>query len=95
MKVPEVFHQVQQLFKQLGNETRLKIVWLLRSGSKNVTQIKEALNLTQPAVSQQLAQLSKHHIVTYEAVGKEKYYRLMDDHIKDVLDVAIEHMLHS
>ena len=46
---------VSRLFKALGDETRLRIVALLSHGELCVCHIQEALGLSQPNVSRQVA----------------------------------------
>ena len=41
-----------ELFKVFGDSTRIKILYALLVKEINVTEISEALNMTQPAISQ-------------------------------------------
>ncbi len=68
---------VSCLFKALGDETRLRIVALLSHGELCVCHIHEALRLSQPNVSRQLAILRAAGIVEDRRDGKWVYYRLL------------------
>lgn len=51
------------VYKCLGEESRLRILNLLRSGPLCVCHVQEALQLPQPKVSKQLAYLKKHGLL--------------------------------
>ena len=58
-------------FKLLGDETRRKIVFLLRVKEMTVSQIAAELNLTPQAVSDYIKQLLKDGLITSE--GRSRY----------------------
>jgi ArsR family transcriptional regulator len=68
---------VSRLFKALGDETRLRIVALLSHGELCVCHLHEALGLSQPNVSRQLAILRAAGIVEDRRDGKWVHYRLL------------------
>jgi ArsR family transcriptional regulator len=68
---------VSRLFKALGDETRLRIVALLSHGELCVCHIQEALGLSQPNASRQLAVLRAAGIVEDRREGNWVYYRLL------------------
>ncbi len=65
-----------QLFKGLGDETRMRIVALLSHGELCVRQIMDALGLTQPTVSRHLSVLRHAGVVETRRNGAWVYYRL-------------------
>ena len=67
---------VSRLFKALGDETRLRIVALLSHGELCVCHLHEALGLSQPNVSRQLAVLRAAGILEDRREGKWVFYRL-------------------
>jgi ArsR family transcriptional regulator len=70
-----------QLFRALGDETRLRIVALLAHGELCVCHIVHALELTQPNASRQLGILKHAGVVDARRDGTWVYYRLADqDH---------------
>jgi ArsR family transcriptional regulator, arsenate/arsenite/antimonite-responsive transcriptional repressor len=65
-----------RLFKALGGESRLRIVALLSHGELCVCHLQEALGLSQPSVSRQLAVLRAAGVVEDRRERKWVYYRL-------------------
>lgn len=71
-----------EIYKALGNETRLSIVKeLARRGSEVagthiLSGCSKALGLAQPTLSQHFARLVACGILTERRQGKEKYYTL-------------------
>lgn len=74
---------VTRLFKALGDETRLRIVVLLAHGELCVCHLEEALRLSQPNVSRQLAILRSASIVEDRREGNWVYYRLLEQEDQD------------
>lgn len=67
---------LSEAFKAFTCEKRLSILSVLAAGDRNVTEICDALSLSQPAVSQQLGVLREHGLVIGERQGKAVLYRL-------------------
>lgn len=65
-----------KLFRALGDETRLRIVALLSHGELCVCHLENALELSQPNVSRQLAILRAAGIVDGRRDGSWMYYGL-------------------
>lgn len=82
-------------FKALADPTRLKILTLLFSGERCVGDLSDQLAVSQSAVSHQLRLLRSLDIVRYRKEGREVYYDLADDHIRDILMRSFEHILHD
>ena len=78
-----------ELFKVFGDSTRIKI---LLEKKMSVTEIVEALNMTQPAISQQLRVLKTNGLVKYRREGKSLIYSLADEHVSIILNIGIEHL---
>jgi DNA-binding transcriptional ArsR family regulator len=74
-----------ELLKALSHEARLVILCLLVEGEKSVTEIEEMLRLRQPAVSQQLARLRADKLVETRRDGKNIYYSLVNQEVRDVI----------
>ena len=83
------------IFKALGDNTRLKIVEVLMSGEANVNSLVGLLGMTQSAISHQLKILKLNGIIKSERKGKEVYYSLDDSHIETIVKTVIEHTSHS
>lgn len=74
--------KIENVFKVLSCEIRLKIVEILSSGSRNVTEIVKMFNLTQPTVTHHLKVLEKEGIVKRERNKKWALYSLSDEIIE-------------
>ena len=59
-----------------------------------VCDIANVLNMTKSSISHQLAILRSSNIVKYRKTGKEVYYMLDDEHIKELYEIGIEHINH-
>ena len=60
----------------LGDSTRRAIVLTLAAGPRSVGDLAEQLPVTRPAVSQHLKVLKEAGLVSEEAVGTRRIYRL-------------------
>lgn len=65
-----------ELFRTLGQETRLRLLCLLRTGEHSVGEIDSLLAIGQPGLSQQLAVLRAAGLVSTRRVAKQVYYSL-------------------
>ena len=69
--------------KALADETRQKIMALCCCKTLSVTEIVEALEVTQPTVSHHLAILKRAGLVRTERRGKEVLYTLNQEKLAD------------
>ncbi|HVB78061.1 MAG TPA: metalloregulator ArsR/SmtB family transcription factor [Candidatus Nitrosotalea sp.] len=76
------------LFKALGHPARIRILELLRDGEKNVSELQLGLGIEGSTVSQQLAILRMKNLVQTRKAGTQIYYRIRDDQVNQILDVA-------
>jgi ArsR family transcriptional regulator, arsenate/arsenite/antimonite-responsive transcriptional repressor len=73
----ETIKDLTEIFKLLGDQSRLKIVLALaEEGEMHVGALGEMLNASQPAVSHHLSLMRAHHLVSYRRDGKNNFYRL-------------------
>ncbi|MEK6919571.1 MAG: metalloregulator ArsR/SmtB family transcription factor [Thermoproteota archaeon] len=80
------------LFQALSNECRIGILNLLRSGSKNVGEISEALGVEQTVVSHNLRCLTFCGLVTGRRTGKMRFYFLNHDTVETILRLGDRHI---
>lgn len=86
--------RVASLFAVLSDPTRLQVVYaLLRSpaGELCVCDLATGLGRDDTTISHQLRVLRTHHIVAMRKVGRVVYYRLIDDHIRQLLELGLSH----
>lgn len=81
------------LFRIFGDSTRIRILWLLRSGEKCVEEISSGAGITMSACSHQLKTLRDAHLVSARREGKRVNYSLSDEHVEILLTIALEHLL--
>jgi len=77
-----------RFFRALSHPTRIRILETLVRGDRSVQELQEALGLDQPAVSQQLAVLRNHGLVTSQKQGLSVRYALRDPTIAELLAAA-------
>lgn len=74
----EDFQDMAFLFQQLGDPTRLRLVWLLCHSEECVCNLAAALGVSAPAVSHHLKSLRQSELITSRRDGKEVFYTLAD-----------------
>lgn len=84
--------RLAQTFKALGDHTRLKIITALRNQEMCVCDLAAYTCLSESAVSHQLRRLKDLALVKPRREGQIVYYRLDDDHIAGLLDIALSHV---
>ena len=95
MNVPEkeTLEQIAELFKGFCDPTRVHILSLLERQELCVTDIADAVALSQSAISHQLRILKQMHLIKYRREGKNLLYSLADDHVKTILQMGLERVL--
>lgn len=84
--------EMANFFKILADETRLKILFALFDGAKCVMHISEKVEMSQSAVSHQLAILKRADLVKVARNGKNQVYSISDEHVRLVIDMAEIHV---
>jgi DNA-binding transcriptional ArsR family regulator len=83
---------LSEIFKVLGDPTRLKIVLALAREELCVCDLATLVNLSVSAISHQLRLLRNLRLVKYRKSGKMVYYLLDDDHIESIINQALIHI---
>ena len=84
--------RLAEVFKVFGDNTRIKVLWLLLDKEFCVYDIAEALDMTQSAISHQLRTLKQARLVKARRDGKNTFYSLDDDHVKGILEQVLTHI---
>ena len=86
---------LQNTFKALADQTRLRIIGLLTAGEICVCDIHGSLGLPQPTVSRHLAYLRKSGLVATRKDGLWVHYRLatLPDPVMQALLAAVTHAI--
>ena len=77
-----------EFFKALAHPVRIRLLEVLRDGERSVQELQAALGLDQSTVSQHLAILRAKHVVAARKEGTTVRYRVRDDRVGQLLDVA-------
>lgn len=91
----KTFSLLSEIFKALGDSTRIKILYTLSIKELCVCDISETLGMNQSAISHQLRVLRNLKLVKYRREGKSVYYSLDDSHIVHLFNEGLEHVKHS
>ena len=88
----ESLNSMAKLFKVFGDNTRIRIMSALNCHEMCVCDLAVLLDMTKSAISHQLKVLRDNNLVKFQKKGKHAYYSLADGHVKEILDVAQEHI---
>ncbi|EHK86140.1 ArsR/SmtB family transcription factor [Saccharomonospora azurea] len=81
-----------ELLRALAAPVRIAIVLQLRHGPRCVHELVDALEVTQPLISQHLRVLKAAGVVQGERRGREVVYHLVDDHLAHIVVDAVAHV---
>lgn len=88
----EDISSVAQLFKALADENRAKISYALcQDDELCVCDVANIIGSSVATASHHLRTLHKQGIVKYRKEGKLAFYSLDDDHIKQLIVIALAH----
>lgn len=88
----DLLDNISDFFKVMADSTRIKIINMLDNNKLCVCDISAGLGMTKSAISHQLKNLREMNLVKAERVGKEIWYSLADEHVKQVFDISSEHV---
>ncbi|MHA1597289.1 MAG: ArsR/SmtB family transcription factor [Alphaproteobacteria bacterium] len=84
--------ELAEIFKLLGDPTRLRIVIACLDGEKNVGDIAATVAASPSLVSHHLRLLRAARLVVAERRGRSIYYGAADEHVRCTLRDMIEHV---
>ena len=76
-----VFESAAELFGLLSTPVRLKIISAVCNGERNVSELLEQIDTTQPNMSQHLATLYRSGVLAKRRDGTQIYYRLQSERV--------------
>jgi len=82
---------IARFFQVLSDPTRVRLVKALADGKWCVSDLAQALEMDQPAISHQLKYLRKLRLVNWERIGRHVYYTLDDRLLRTTLLNALQH----
>ena len=89
----ENFQTLSDIFKQLGDGSRLRIFWLLCHCEECVVNLSAMVGMSSPAVSHHLKLLRAAGLIVNRRVGKEVYYTAADTQQSQLLHHMIEDLV--
>ncbi|MBX3447795.1 MAG: winged helix-turn-helix transcriptional regulator [Parvibaculaceae bacterium] len=84
--------ELADMFKMLGDPSRLRIVIATLEGPVAVSDIADRLGLSLSLVSHHLRLLRAARLVTADRRGKQIFYRIHDQHVAHVISDMIAHV---
>lgn len=84
--------KLTEVFKVFGDNTRLRILWVLFDKEICVFDIAESLQMSQSAISHQLRILRQAKLIKARRDGKNTFYSLDDDHVKRIIEQVLVHI---
>jgi DNA-binding transcriptional ArsR family regulator len=91
----ETFAILAETFGALADSNRAKILHSLLDQELCVCDIATVIGTSESAVSQHLRILRTLRLVKQRKEGRMMYYSLNDDHIRQLIDICLEHTKHS
>ena len=88
----KTLYELSDFFKIFGDPTRLSILFAIDGEELCACDIARLLGMTKSAVSHQMKILRHSSLITYRKSGKNVFYSLADDHVKDIIEKALEHI---
>lgn len=82
-----------ELFKVFSDSTRIRILSALFESEMCVCDIAYLLNMTQSAISHQLRILKQACLTVSRKSGKIVFYSLSDEHVKQIIDQGLVHII--
>lgn len=84
--------ELAEMFRLLGDPSRLRIVVETLEGPQSVGHMAEKLGLSPSLVSHHLRLLRAARLVTAERRGKQIFYRIHDAHVRHVIADMVAHV---
>jgi len=84
-----------EVFRMLADPTRMRILWVLLDSERSVNEIAQVLGKPQSAVSQHLAKLRLARLVLPRKHGAQVFYRVANDHVRQLVADAVHHAEHA
>lgn len=89
----QVFGAAAELFGLLSSPVRLKIVCALSEGEKNVSQLLERVQTTQPNLSQHLSTLYRCGVLARRREGAQVHYRLAGERVTLLCQAVLDEQM--
>lgn len=88
----DTLFELAEFYKVFGDSTRIRILMVLCRHEMCVCDLATLLCMNQSAISHQLRILKQARLIAARREGKSVFYSLADDHVRTILDTAIQHL---
>lgn len=95
MSEQQLYELHASICQTLANPKRLEIITHLRDGEKTVTELTEAMQISQANLSQHLGLMRQKGIVVARRDGLNIYYRLSNSKITQACDLMRQVLLEN
>jgi DNA-binding transcriptional ArsR family regulator len=86
---------VVEVFRMLADATRVQLLWSLADREMSVNDLAGRVGKPAPSVSQHLAKLRMAHLVRTRREGTQVFYRLENDHVRQLVIDAVRNAEHA
>ena len=86
---------VVEVFRMLADATRVQVLWALVDRECSVNELAERVGKPAPSVSQHLAKLRMARLVRTRRDGTTVFYRLENDHVRQLVTDAVFNAEHA
>jgi ArsR family transcriptional regulator, zinc-responsive transcriptional repressor len=86
---------VVEVFRMLADPTRVQLLWALVDCERSVNDLAEGVGRPAPSVSQHLAKLRMARLVRTRREGTQVFYRLENDHVRQLVTDAVYNAEHA
>ena len=93
METEEVIDKLSRTFSIFGDPTRTRIVFALSKAELCVNELSMILDMSHSAISHQLRALKDLDLLRYRKDGRRSYYSLNDEHIENLFNEGLKHVL--
>jgi ArsR family transcriptional regulator, lead/cadmium/zinc/bismuth-responsive transcriptional repressor len=92
----DVVARAASFLRAMGEEGRLHVLALLARGEDAcVSELATALDTDVSTISHRLRVLRSEGLVRRRRAGRHVYYRLEDEHVRHLLEAALDHAAHD
>ncbi len=88
----EELNKLEKFYSAFSTRSRLIIIDALAKIEMCVCELARHANMTKSAMSHQLKVLKELGLIKSRRLGKEVFYSLADNHVKQVYELAFEHI---
>ena len=86
---------IVEVFRMLADATRVQVLWALERGEMSVNDLATHIGKPAPSVSQHLAKLRMARLVHTRRDGTTIFYRLDNDHVRQLVTDAVFNAEHA